>query len=252
MHTSIIDADPARSQHLNNLSFTKFADKFKQLLLLKYRHIESSHKNVCRLLEHIQQQHSTAKKLLVQLQQENMVLEERVQSTEKMLQQIGQDMTMTEQQLKVHNLQTKKTVQLKRILPEYQSAHERNVYKTVAIVANTKKLIQNINMASLQELRSIGKPSTHVEDILAAVIIILKSPTADVTWQKGAKRQMANLDRFLDELLTFDEHEIAENTIKLLGDLETKISSTMGDEDVSAVYRPALDTLHQWTKGVLK
>jgi len=181
-----------------------------------------------------------------------MVLEERVQSTEKMLQQIGQDMTMTEQQLKVHNLQTKKTVQLKRILPEYQSAHERNVYKTVAIVANTKKLIQNINMASLQELRSIGKPSTHVEDILAAVIIILKSPTADVTWQKGAKRQMANLDRFLDELLTFDEHEIAENTIKLLGDLETKISSTMGDEDVSAVYRPALDTLHQWTKGVLK
>lgn len=32
-----------------------------------------------------------------------------------MLQQIGQDMTMTEQQLKIHNLQTKKTVQLKRV-----------------------------------------------------------------------------------------------------------------------------------------
>lgn len=32
-----------------------------------------------------------------------------------MLQQIGQDMTMTEQQLKVHNMQTKKTVQLKRV-----------------------------------------------------------------------------------------------------------------------------------------
>ena len=141
-------------------------------MLLKYRDIELTHKNVCRLLEHIQQQHSTAKKLLVQLQQENMVLEERCQSTDKMLQQIGQDMTMTEQQLKVHNMQTKKTVQLKRILPEYQSAHERNVYKTVAIVANTKRLIQNVNMASLQELRSISKPSTRVEDILASVIII--------------------------------------------------------------------------------
>lgn len=33
-----------------------------------------------------------------------------------MLQQIGQDMTMTEQQLKVHNMQTKKTVQLKRVI----------------------------------------------------------------------------------------------------------------------------------------
>ena len=97
-----------------------------------------------------------------------------------MLQQIGQDMTMTEQQLKVHNMQTKKTVQLKRILPEFQSAHERNVYKTVAIVSNTKNLIQNINMNSLQELRSVQKPDSKVEDILAAIIMILKSPTAAV------------------------------------------------------------------------
>ena len=36
-------------------------------------------------------------------------------STDKMLKQIGQDMTMTEQQLRVHNNQTKKTVQLKRV-----------------------------------------------------------------------------------------------------------------------------------------
>ena len=36
-------------------------------------------------------------------------------STDKMLQQIGQDMTITEQQLRVHNNQTKKTVQLKRV-----------------------------------------------------------------------------------------------------------------------------------------
>jgi dynein heavy chain len=61
-----------------------------------------------------------------------------------------------------------------KILPEYQKAHERNVYKTVAIVANTKKLIQNINMTSLQELRSLQKPSTTVEDVLASVIIICK------------------------------------------------------------------------------
>ena len=33
-----------------------------------------------------------------------------------MLQQIGQDMSMTEQQLKVHNIQTKKAVQLKRVI----------------------------------------------------------------------------------------------------------------------------------------
>jgi len=40
---------------------------------------------------------------------------------------------------------------------------------------------------------------------MAAIIMILKSPNSDVSWSKGAKRQMANLDRFLDELSSFDE-----------------------------------------------
>ena len=59
-----------------------------------------------------------------------------------------------------------------KILPEFQFAHERNVYKTVAIVSNTKKQIQSMNMQSLQELRSTQKPEIVVEDTLAAVIMI--------------------------------------------------------------------------------
>ena len=59
-------------------------------------------------------------------------------------------------------------------MPEYQAAHERNLFKTVAIVSNTKKLIKNINMVSLQELRGVQKPDAKMEDILAAVIMICK------------------------------------------------------------------------------
>ena len=79
MHSSIRENDHTNSAHLNNLTFTKFVEKFKEFLLRKYKEVEDSHKNACRLLEHIQRQHSTAKKLMIQLQQENMVLEERIQ-----------------------------------------------------------------------------------------------------------------------------------------------------------------------------
>ena len=54
----------------------------------------------------------------------------------------------------------------------FRLAHEKNVYKTVAIVADTKKLIKNINMQSLQELRVIQKPDQRTEDVLAAIIMI--------------------------------------------------------------------------------
>lgn len=90
-------------------------------------------------------------------------------------------------------------------------------------------------------------------ELLFHSFVLVKSPTADVTWQKGAKRQMANLDRFLDELQTFDEHEITENTIKLLADLDKKIIATQSSqEELNSPYYQALNSLHQWTKGVLK
>lgn len=59
-----------------------------------------------------------------------------------------------------------------KILPEFQLAHERNVYKTVALVGSTKKVIENMSMESLQELRTVQKPDSVVEDTLAAVIMI--------------------------------------------------------------------------------
>ena len=85
----------------------------------------------------------------------------------------------------------------------------------------------------------------------------MKSATADVTWQKGAKRQIANLDRFLEELQTFDEHEMNDNTIRILEDLVRKIDqSEPRDEDPKSPqhlpHTDALNTLHAWTKGVLK
>ena len=62
---------------------------------------------------------------------------------------------------------------------------------------------------------------------------------------------MANLDRFMEELQTFDEREISENTIKLTEDLIKKIEMT-GESHEHMPYTDALNTLFKWIKGVLK
>ena len=48
------------------------------------------------------------------------------------------------------------------------------------------------------------------------LFFVVKNPQADLTWQKGAKRQMANLERFIEELLTFDEQSLPESTLVLV------------------------------------
>lgn len=133
-----------------------------------------NHGDVHRLLEQIEYQHETASKLEKELQHEKTVLEERLKSTERMLVQIGQDMVMAEQQIRAHKSQTRRTVQLKRLLPEYQLTEEKNLYKCLAIATDARKLIETIDMKSLQELRATTKPEQAVEDTLAAVIMIRK------------------------------------------------------------------------------
>ena len=61
-----------------------------------------------------------------------------------------------------------------QLLPEYQVAHERAVFKAIAIVGDTKKIVQDMNIESLSELRAMSKPIIDIEDLMAAIIMICK------------------------------------------------------------------------------
>ena len=57
-------------------------------------------------------------------------------------------------------------------LPEYQIAHERAVFKAVAVVSDTKRVLKTLDGQGLAELRALQKPDNEIEDLLAAIIII--------------------------------------------------------------------------------
>ncbi|CAF4014418.1 unnamed protein product, partial [Rotaria sordida] len=254
MHISIRNANANHTQklpHINNHTFTIFVEKFVTIFNEKSANVYENHCDVQRLLEQIQYQHETASKLEKELQHEKTVLEERLKSTERMLVQIGQDMVMAEQQIRAHKCQTRRTVQLKRLLPEYELTQEKNLYKCLAIATDARKLIETLDMKSLQELRSITKPEQSLEDTIAAVIMILKSPTADVTWQKGAKRQMANLDRFIEETQLFDKVNLTEEQINLINGVIDRVH--LEDKTLNQPsYHNAVFTLYKWVKRVLQ
>ena len=71
----------------------------------------------------------------------------------------------------------------------------------LSLVLHLKRQVMNINHSSLTELRVQQRPPQIIEDLMSAVISIVKSPTADLSWTKGAKRLMANIDRFQELLL---------------------------------------------------
>jgi dynein heavy chain len=79
----------------------------------------------------------------------------------------------------------------------------------------------------------------------------VKSPTADVTWQKGAKRQMANLDRFIEETQLFDKVNLTEEEINLINGVIDRVN--IDDKATNqASYHNAIVALYKWVKRVLQ
>ncbi|CAF0776217.1 unnamed protein product [Adineta steineri] len=93
-------------------------------------------------------------------------------------------------------------------------------------------------MKSFKEPRLVTEVEKSVEDTLAAIIMILKSPTADITWQKGAKRQLPNLDRFIEETQLFDKINLTEEHNNL-------ISAIINN------FQHKNTSLYKWVKRIL-
>ncbi|KAK3108743.1 hypothetical protein FSP39_014630 [Pinctada imbricata] len=245
------EKDSGDYRHITNTSYEKFVERFMSLATCKNEEVNTDHEVVNKSLNKIKHENEVALKLRKLLEHEMVVLEERKEGTVKILSQIGKDTAITEQQIKVVKAQLDRISKLKKLLPEYQVAHERAVYKAIAIVADTKKVIQNMDIEKLSELRGMNKPIIDIEELMMPIIMILKSPSADLTWQKGAKRQMANLERFIEELMSFDDNQLPESTLNLVEPYLKKPSF-----DPETIERKTGNTacgaLCKWVRGVVR
>lgn len=88
-----------------------------------------------------------------------------------------------------------------QVLPDFEHAYEQALLEKEGLVSNSCQLVEEMNQEGLSELRSLQRPPPDVEELLVAVITILKGISADVSWTKGAKRIMANLDRSMGQLI---------------------------------------------------
>ena len=81
------------------------------------------------------------------------------------------------------------------MLPDFEHAYEQALQEKDNLIANSKKLVREMHQEGLSELRSLQRPPADIEELLVAVIMIVKGTPSDTSWTKGAKRIMANLDR---------------------------------------------------------
>ena len=139
-----------------------------------------------------------------------------------------------------------------QVIPEYQLALRAAVDEKLALVLHLKQQVMAVNHASLTELRAQQRPPQELEDLLAAVISVVKSPTADLSWTKGAKRLMANVDRFRELLLGQTQTE--DNSETILDSVGPIINQAGLSADNLGTYPGGLAAtqLLEWVQGIVK
>lgn len=82
-----------------------------------------------------------------------------------------------------------------QVTPDFEHAYNLAVQEKENLIGQSQQLVMSMDHQSLSELRSLQRPPPDLEELMVAVITIIKGTSADFSWTKGAKRLMANLDR---------------------------------------------------------
>ena len=83
------------------------------------------------------------------------------------------------------------------MVPDFEHAYSIALQDRENLIDSLRNVVATMDHESLSELRSLQRAPDEIEELLVAVIIIMKGPSADFSWTKGAKRLMANLDRYI-------------------------------------------------------
>ncbi|KAM4702001.1 uncharacterized protein O3C94_002925 [Discoglossus pictus] len=255
MHLSIIKNEKSTQSkygNITNANYENFAQCFRALMKEQYAEVMEKHELANTAFDHISEKLKSHEKLTDDLRHQIIVLEEHKEGTLKILHQIAQDKAVVEQKIQIVHQQLQKIKKFQKLLPEYQLAHEKAQYKCSAIVEDIKELVKQMDINALGELRAMQKPDVNIEELMASVIIILKSPNTDLTWAKGAKRQMANIDRFLNELIDFSNTQIPQSTLELLETNINKAQFTPENMERKAGGNIVAGTLLRWLQGAVR
>ncbi len=140
-------------------------------------------------------------------------VEEKRRAADEVLEQMGQQRVEAEAQAAIASTQkvaaksaadtaSKIKVEAKNDLDEAQPAMER-----------ARDAVNCLSKASLAELKNMSKPPPGVDKVTNAVLIMIKLEKKNLTWD-NAKKMMAKVDAFLQQLQSYRGEDIPDDVIQ--------------------------------------
>ena len=192
---------------------------FLELIKLYKNMLSEKRSDVLQVIERLEtgllKLDSTAKdvaELKEQLQRQQVIVEERKQSADKLLVEVGAEKVVVDAEVEVAEEEEGKANVIKADVAEKADSCAKDLARAEPAIIAAEEALNTLNKPSLTEMKSFTKPAKEVVDVASAVMCLMEAvngiPPKDRSWN-AAKKMMAQVDRFLEGLLSFDKENIS-------------------------------------------
>ena len=143
--------------------------------------------------------------LIEQAQVKAVEVEEKVASSDVFAEKVGAEKVKVNAENDAAAIEAEKCAQIQVEVTAKQESCERDLAAAEPLVLKAEAALDTLNKKDIGETKSLAKPPAGVDDVLAAVLVLLSPPGAlvkDRTWN-AAKKAMSDPSRFMEQLKGF-------------------------------------------------
>ncbi|RVE68725.1 hypothetical protein OJAV_G00094270 [Oryzias javanicus] len=224
VHTSVNQASKeylAKERRFNYATPKSFLEQitlFRSLLGHRSKELTGKINRLENGLQKFESATSQVDDLKVKLADQQLVLQQKNEDADKLIMVLCVEKEKVSKERALADEEEKKVAAITVTVSAKQKDCQKDLDNAEPLLEAALKALNTLNKQNLTELKSFKAPVAAVTRVLEAVMI-LKAPRGkvpkDVSW-KEAKVMMANVDKFLDSLKTFDGRNIPETSLKAL------------------------------------
>mmetsp|Transcript_10755 Transcript_10755/g.40251 ORF Transcript_10755/g.40251 Transcript_10755/m.40251 type:complete len:4525 (-) Transcript_10755:51-13625(-) len=199
-------------------SFLEFIKLYKSLLRANLSENEQQINRLQGGIDKLESTTSQVSELEQVLVGQQKVVAEKKKETEEMLEIVGKDKAIVEEENAKAKVEEEKTEAIASSVTEKEAQCRKELEKAEPMVRAAAEALDTLDKKELTEMRSFGNPPSAVVNVMCAVIILLSTKKVpkqkELTWAAAQKAMSKGAEKFLQELKEYNKENIPDATVK--------------------------------------
>ncbi|CBZ32638.1 dynein heavy chain, putative [Leishmania donovani] len=244
-------AQEKRHAYTTPKSFLELIAFYKDLLARKRKENSDQTDRLVSGIDKIKEAGAQVQGLQEVLQRESVEVEEARQKTAALLETVGREKSVVEEQSAIAAKEESKTNKIVEEVTSFEKQCQEDLAKAQPLVQEALAALDTLDKASIAELKNLGKPPEDVQMVAICVLVLTSNPRSIPSMKQRSwnecKKMMNQVDRFLTELRNFDVNNIPQVCID---QIQVYINNPSFDPDIIRNKSFAAAGLCKWAIGM--